>query len=329
MRKGRNIGVEAYRILLTFGICYLHAMTTCGYSATGVGGRISYLLYSCVVGFVFITGWFGISFSIIKLLKLWGVALYAVVVVAVIDSLLHGYAGFRFYYGLLIGNWFINGYTVLMLMAPALNYLVKGVSEGMGAEKRGEAINASVLILVLVFGWAFLKTFPHVSRWIPFSAGIEAYSGITLVGIYLAARLAHVLNVESRITPMRLSLLLGVSLIAIMCHLSSYASPFAFCLAMLGFFIFKKITIGARVARLILFLAPTTFPIFFLHANRVGFSLMSDCETYLQRVGFNDNIVFLITGFIAFVVAFLLDVPRRFSKHILMCFRGVKKNGSE
>ena len=306
----RLVGIELYRVLLTFGICYLHAITMCGHRADGVGGRISYLLYSCVVGFVFVSGWFGIKFNVLKLLKLWGVAVYAAVVVSIIDFTMQGRFEFGMYYDILIGNWFLNGYTVLMLMAPTVNLLISGVSTG-SSMARAQARTAIVLLLSLVFGWAFLRTCPFVSRYVPSSAGVLDYSGLTLVGIYTAARLCNVFSIDSRISIVNRCVIVFVCLAAIMCHMSSYASPFAFGLALSGFLIFKNVRLVGWPERFVMFCSPTMFSIFLFHANFVGFRLMGECETKLLLRGYNINLVFPVVAGMAFIVGMFMDCPRR------------------
>lgn len=308
--KSRNTGVELYRLLLTFGICYLHAITTCGHRASEFSGRLSYLLYSCVVGFVFITGWFGIKFDILKLLRLWGVAAYATFVGATVDFAVNGFSGILRYYDVLIGNWFLNGYTVLMLAAPAVNFLVEAAT-GEPGHGRESARSALVLILVLVFGWAFLRAVPFLSRYVPCSAGVEDYSGLSLLGIYTAARLVRGIDLERRLSVRRRFVLAFVCVIAILCHLSSYASPFAFCLAMVGFFVFKSVRMWSCIQRAAIVLAPSTFAVFMLHANSIGFGLMSRLEDFLMDCGLGLDLTFPAAAVVTFCSALLLDLPRR------------------
>ena len=49
---------------------------------------MSNIVYWCVPGFVFLTGWFGLRFSAWKIAKLYLVAIYAVMVILVLKCLL-------------------------------------------------------------------------------------------------------------------------------------------------------------------------------------------------------------------------------------------------
>jgi len=75
----RNPSIELYRCLLMYGICLLHAVTQCGHNVPWLAN----VLTTCVVGFVFISGWFGVKFTWWKLVKLYGIGTYAALVLFV------------------------------------------------------------------------------------------------------------------------------------------------------------------------------------------------------------------------------------------------------
>ena len=74
--KCRDGAVELYRVALMYGICLLHTVNFGGYQKWWLAN----VLYTCVVGFVFISGWFGIRFSWMKLAKLYGIGCYCAVI---------------------------------------------------------------------------------------------------------------------------------------------------------------------------------------------------------------------------------------------------------
>ena len=67
----RNASIEFYRCLCMAGVVLLHALTQGGY-AEGHRG-LDNLMVPSVVGFVFISGYFGIKFKFISVLKLLGI----------------------------------------------------------------------------------------------------------------------------------------------------------------------------------------------------------------------------------------------------------------
>lgn len=75
-KKPRDTSVELYRVSLMFGICLLHSITFSDH----VRPWMANVLLSCVNGFVLISGWYGMRFAPSKILRLYGVALFAAVV---------------------------------------------------------------------------------------------------------------------------------------------------------------------------------------------------------------------------------------------------------
>lgn len=78
MKGLRNPAIEAYRCLLMFGICILHS---CHIFYPNSAYWPKSVLCTCVVGFVFISGWFGVRFSVSKVMKLCGVYAYCLGIV--------------------------------------------------------------------------------------------------------------------------------------------------------------------------------------------------------------------------------------------------------
>ena len=78
-----------------------------------------------------------------------------------------------------------------------------------------------------------------------------------------------------------------------------------------GFFVFKSIRMWSCMQKAIVVLAPSMFTIFMLHANEIGFGLMSRLEDFLLGYGLSIDFAFSVTAFVVFCTAFLLDIPRR------------------
>lgn len=84
--KGRDGSVECYRVFLMFGICLLHVLFFGHFDRPFVHNVLKF----CVVGFVFISGYYGIRFSWKKIVRLYGVGIYCAAVAAVISMFLTG-----------------------------------------------------------------------------------------------------------------------------------------------------------------------------------------------------------------------------------------------
>lgn len=87
MVKERNIGVESFRIFCMLAICMQHAVA---FSDTGALGFESRYWNIGVVGFAFITGYYGTSFKIKKLVHLWMTALWSIGMVTLCACIYRG-----------------------------------------------------------------------------------------------------------------------------------------------------------------------------------------------------------------------------------------------
>ena len=127
MSSKRDTAIELYRVMLMFGICLLHAI---GNSAEPKVWMQN-ILASCVVGFVFISGWFGIKFTWMKIAKLYGIGLYCALVYGLVASwgepqylLSAAKLGF---FKLTHGFWFLHAYALMMCLAS--NFEVRMVND--------------------------------------------------------------------------------------------------------------------------------------------------------------------------------------------------------
>lgn len=121
----RNSAIEIYRVLLMMGIVTIHL-----FSHVGMGHHwIPRLCTTCVVGFVFISGYFGIKFSWQKVVKIYGVALFCALWCGVSIWMNEGGAkGLYSIVSCLRVWWFVNAYIMLMLMTPIVERETKRTS---------------------------------------------------------------------------------------------------------------------------------------------------------------------------------------------------------
>ena len=64
----RNLGIELFRIVCMFAICMQHAVNFSNTGAKGFEGRFWNF---GVVGFALITGYYGVTFNVRRIVKLW------------------------------------------------------------------------------------------------------------------------------------------------------------------------------------------------------------------------------------------------------------------
>ena len=171
----RNRALDVYRCLLMFGICLLHSISQAGYNVPWANNMLSW----CVPGFMFISGWFGIKFSLIKVIKLFGISLYCAVAFVVFDALFSDSTGGNCLvrvYDIAKGQWFLNAYVIVMCFAPMVNLAIDRMT-----------VKELYPLVLVAFGWSFATTLP-IWRYVPSSPGLTAYSFLTLLGVDVVAR---------------------------------------------------------------------------------------------------------------------------------------------
>ena len=171
----RNASIELFRLLLMFGICLLHSAINPGYSRAWFINITCF----CVTAFAFISGYYGASFRPSKIVRLVGTG--------VICALICGRGNISRAWGIYGGYWFLHAYVLMMCLAPLVD----------GAISRKGAIAVAMPLLVAVFVWGDLPSLPFFGKLnIPVTPGLEAFSGLTLLGAYVAARIYRLFGLE-------------------------------------------------------------------------------------------------------------------------------------
>ena len=300
----REYGIDAYRVLLMFGIVLLHS---CGVVCGHPTPWLAHLFMPCVPGFVLISGWFGLSFRVQKVLKLYALALYAVFVVQLIRVSTGESFDFRMMLDMWRSYWFLNAYVVLLFVAELLNKCVVA-----------ECKVGTATFLFLVFGWGWFVTIPIVKDYVPISSGVEACSGLMMAGVYVVGRLMRIGKIKPIVNVYVKSLAVVVSVIAVGVGFSWYTSPFSVIIAVAGFYLFKNSTFTRNIGKCLALIAPSCFTVYLLHSRGAfGFPLMNSLEEYLIGIGLNIYLVYLLTAIITFCACVLLDIPRRFADRIV------------
>lgn len=305
-KKPRDTSVELYRVLLMFGICLLHSMTF----GNHVCPWLVNTLLSCVNGFVFISGWYGMRFAPSKVLRLYGVSFYAALVVVGAQWVSAGVfpgvsAGLLSVWNACKAPWFLNAYLFLMLFAPLVDVALDRL------DNRQLPV-VLVPFFILTFGWSFATELPVVGKLLPQTAGIGSFTGLTLLSVYIIGRLCRRFGAEG--IPLQwLFLMLVPLLILTAVGLGEYASPFATGLAMVTFLLFRHTTVPTSLSRVVVYLGPSMFAVYLLHTNNVVLPLLPTVEDELIDSGSVPVcLATLMTALTVFLLATGVDVLRRF-----------------
>lgn len=292
VRSGRDDGVESLRVILMFGICFLHAVSMCGHPDRWIEPP----LLACVDAFVFISGYYGIKFKISKLVRLYTLGLLCCVITVTMPAILglEELPSLKEYWITYIQRfWFLHAYALMMLLSPLVD--------------TKKDFSTMWTVLLLVFVWAGLSSVPYLGRAMPRSAGIAAYSGLTLFGVYVAARLFRKYSLEKWLDKRKAIIATVVLYLLAVRGWAQYSSPVALGLAALMFTYGRKIKLGA-IGR---YIAPSTFAIYLLHSNAHSFLVMRTMEDALLGWGVPMVAAYLAVGLITFIACVIIDTPRR------------------
>lgn len=311
----RNYGVELLRNLLMLGIVALH--TLC-YVGKGMSPA-AHLCESCVVGFVFISGYFGISFTIRKLLNFYGIVLFCGGwnVMCLWCSGCEVSNLWRHFIGYLRVWWFANAYVFLMLMSPLVN---KGLD---ACRTTRELMLVALPAASIVFLWGFASSVPFLHDYIPVDKSVVTNSGITLMAIYILARVFRMLNLENWLKPKVLVPLGIVSAVVCMFNLGKYNSIFALMLMASIFVLFKDIGESHqlkcwRLRQISAFCAPSMFSVYLIHVGGFVHLPGGGGVSTIALAGNNPSVLRLIgVVVVIFTVSLCVDLTRRMALSII------------
>lgn len=288
--RERNPAIELWRVFCMLAITVQHI----GYN-NGVFGREFFQWH--VPGFLIISGFFGVRFTPVKVLKLVGVA-YGCYWLTIWFRGWHGVGP------LLVphGGWFLPFYLVLMLLSPLLNAAMR--------HERGNLIFVSTVFL-LVCGWlvnGFATTNVHIGMMLVPGMGGNGF--LMLIGIYVVSA-SLVLN---RLWDNRkwLPLWFGGFLICVVISgflrgdFMSYGNPLAILAAYCGFRAFKLMPISGRLGRFICLISPSMFSVYLLQECCVRhWQIMPNTFGALGILGV------LTWAIVVFIGCILIDAIRR------------------
>jgi len=307
--KTRNSGIELLRVILMFGICMCHSV--------GAGGHIWAPLRNvcmmCTVGFIFITGWYGIHFSLKRIGKLLGIAIFALAVVCIEDLCLNGKLT-ESPAKRLIQWWFLNAYIALVVLSPILNSIVACLT----AEDK-KLCREAFASVALISGAVYAIAWPMHCHWVPqvrffLTIGSPCQFG-TICAIYLIARMMNVCRFFDR-----MHAIVPVVCVACSCGLAMYShkfsyynSPIDLVFAASLFCIFHKFKAGYyKLNQLVATIAPSMFFVYLYHSHgNPGFEILRLFQTLLVDNGMPVFLGWITTALAIFAIGVALDSVRR------------------
>lgn len=314
--KTRDPVIELYRILLMFGICWLHCI--CQGMWRGMWPR--WVLSACVPGFVFISGYFGVRFSVSKTIRLYSVPIYA--------SLLAPFLGGAFLHGCYWkevirvwhadgGFWFVHAYVILTIVAPLINKFFENVATCQGVR---ELFQVLLPIILLVFGWGAALNYNHLRPYVPTSAGLTEASFLTFLAVYSIGRIFGVFELDKRI-PVRFAVLCGLLIITLITivggPLSAGNNLVTVLLPICVFVVIRPLKLPDMLVRIVLSISPFMFAVYcisgtvyFPFTEPIFFSVIEAIKMWMAFYGASPWVAALIAAVVSFGVGIVCALPQ-------------------
>lgn len=330
--KVRNANVEAFRCGLMFIIVLYHCFVHGIFKDSMAWWTILYssMLMWHVDGFVAISGWFGVNWSIGKFMRLFGpVVFYSVMsflYVWVSGSEPIALKHFRFSAG-----WFGGTYLFLMMLAPMLNLLMDGLKK-LGARQLLKIWGLFALAMMLT--WAPRNLFTGVN-----ASGAGGFSIVMFVFVYLTVRLVRLRDLPISRRHVVYCVMIFFGGIAAMGMIScgvrmvkhaeingscfrafcTYNAPYVWLMAVAMMVWFGKyVRVPEKLGSILRFIGPSMFGIYLCHdTTSYGTLLYRIPENWLlQNSALHPALIIPLCAVEAFCVCLLIDLMRRGVFHL-------------
>ena len=302
----RELAPEVLRLALMFGVVNLHAAT--GDAGVGRHVLLAKFMWPAVPCFLFISGYYGIRFSLRKVIAIYGVALLYSVANAtalVYFSASHG-GFFMAAVDCLKSYWFIHCYTFLMCCAPMVNLAMECKPK----------ITTLLPFFFLCFGWGFMRTLPYIGNYLPDAFGLGPFGGLTFVGIYTFAR--WVRSLDEQAVPMYV-FWIGIPVLwaLVVLGFNDYNSPFTVVLSGLLFLVVRKWGRLRKSGSFFNVITPSILPVYLIHQTPAARECMRNLGLYI-----NEHISFglctcVFVSVITFACCLAIDGIRRIVQFVI------------
>ena len=307
MARERQSNIELLRVIVMYMILLLHAnFLLFGWpQGNNVVSLFRFTVQSVTIVavnvFVLITGYFGTSFKISKVLNLCFQVLFAVVSVSLlfivfglyqINTIKDFARGFRFWH-----YWFINAYIGLVFLCPILNLAIKQMTQ-----RQYKIILISLFVLFSILHGDLVLT-PHGLN----LAG--GYSTIWFVYLYLLGRYIAIYSIDTNYSKLSILTvycigLIGTFLSMKLLHNNSYNNPFVAIQSLAFFILFLKFSFKNRALN---FVASSSLMVFLLHRHPILATYYNRSIVQLNTV-YGDTVKFIIAVLLFCALVFLLAI---------------------
>lgn len=319
----RNASLDAFRCLLMLLIVVYHAAAYGIYGGEGapmwLGLAFGTFIIWHVDGFVALSGWFGVKFSLARFLKIWGLILFY----SLVSFAITGKVSFT-------GGWFAGAYLALMFLSPILNPAVEVLAK---LSRRKCWTTWGIVSLGMLLN---NSPFDKISA---INSGGGVFSAMTLLYVYITMRLVKLTGVYEKMKKVHMLYVLGIYLLGSLVFsaipalylyhrfgveslsqqvwvlYANYQTPHVVLMAVALLIYFEKfVRLPNWLAKLSVYLAPSMFSVYLLHTSCVAFGrqLFLAPQIWIHKhttIWALWEIVF--SGLLCFCICVTIDVVRR------------------
>lgn len=325
--KLRDANVEAFRCILMFIIvlyhCFVHGIFEESHAYWTV--IFSSFLMWHVDGFVAISGWFGIRWSLGKFLQLfWTILFYSLLSFIYVAIFRRESLALR--HVCVSAGWFGGTYLMLMMLAPLLNLCI----EGLCRMSRVEILKGwGLFALAMFLTWVPRNLFTGVN-----ASGAGGFSIIMMIFMYMTVRLIRLKDMPIKLKHVGIGVgtfflgILSMGVLSVAVRLikhhpidgtcfrafCSYNAPYVWLMAVSLMVCFgKSIHVPERVGKVVRFIGPSMFGIYLCHdTTSFGTLIYRIPETWLvQNTALHPVIIIPICAVGTFLACLSVDLLRR------------------
>ena len=328
-QKKRDIAIDFLRCLLMFFIVLHHAACHGYYKGDTVNWALPILFTTLVFwhvdGFIAISGWFGVRFSLVRFFSLFGVIAFwsiaKLITVGLFGQTTISNLGWS-------GGWFGGTYLAFLFVAPILNAAVERLAS---LDKSRFYIIWGVFNVGMMLNWAPYHFFSGVS-----AAGGGGFSILMFIYVYLNVRFIRALALDSSFSRKTFVACIAIFILGVICfsfpfaaraymrkgfinHLdwigyTSYDSPHSLIMAIGALLFFHKfVHVPEAVGRIVSKISPLMFGIYIIHEGTgIGRQLYTIPERWLaNHTNLSPLIIVFVCAIATYVICMLLDEIRR------------------
>jgi len=216
------------------------------------------------------------------------------------------------------GYWYLNAYTVLMLLSPVLNAGCEMILKSCDNGLRKTAIVAFLILLL----WSWCQETIGLRKIAPQVTAVSTLSFLTLVYIYLIGRWLNI--TQFAVKPNGRMVACALVCWALMPVFGNFVFPGVMFLCLIMFRLFERLAIPTSAGRVILLVVPSLFPVYLLHTNSFGLDFIHQFVQKSINYGAPRYVSYVTCTVIVFLGAAVLDIPRRAAVR-LVAKRGFQK----